>query len=138
MPDDQLRMVLPSTHTDLEEAVKRVQGFVQCLELDDELAYTVTLLASEAITNGMDHGNAWDASLTVDVQISATDKLIECVVTDRGRGFEFNTVDNPLESDGLLRSHGRGLYLMRTMADEFHIEGGGTQVRLRLYRTDSN
>ncbi len=32
--------------------------------------------------------------------------------------------------DNVMRSHGRGLHFMRTMANEMHVERGGSRLRL--------
>ncbi len=137
MPDALLQFSLPSTHESLEDAVEKMQAFLEGLELSESLAYIVTLLASEAITNGMAHGNKWEAIRTVDVRIEATDAAIECCVSDQGDGFRLDNIDNPLDPDNLLQSSGRGLYFMRTMADEFHTENSGSRIRLRFNRPGS-
>ena len=135
MPEKRLRLSLSSTYANLESAVNQVRSFVQGLGLTESLAYTITLLASEAITNGMGHGNAWDVSRNVEVLIDASDDCIECCVSDQGDGFDPSDIDNPLEAEALMRGHGRGLHFMRTMADEFSVEDGGSKIRLRFFHS---
>ena len=60
MSQKKLDLVLGSTFEELDCAVEALQEFIPTMELDDDLAYRVILLASEALTNAMEHGNQWD------------------------------------------------------------------------------
>lgn len=62
MSQKRLELVLGSTFEELDCAVEALQEFIPTMELDDDLAYRVILLASEALTNAMEHGNQWDES----------------------------------------------------------------------------
>jgi serine/threonine-protein kinase RsbW len=52
-------------------------------------------------------------------------------VEDEGSGFRSDVVPDPTSPDNLLRTHGRGLYLMRTLMDEVNFEQGGSVVHMR-------
>ena len=63
-------------------------------------------------------------------------------VRDQGEGFDPETVANPLEPDNLLKSSGRGIFLIRNFMDEVHLQRapeGGMEVRMvkRLHPAES-
>jgi len=58
-------------------------------------------------------------------------KEISIVVTDQGKGFDFEkTVSNGITSDPA-SEHGRGILLMKAYMDDVHFERGGSEVHLR-------
>ena len=54
---------------------------------------------------------------------------MELVVTDEGGGLHLSDRD-ALSEENLLADHGRGLLLMRELADEVYLEEGENTVRL--------
>lgn len=130
MANKSLQLELASTFDNLERAVDETGRFLRELNADEETAYRVVLLVSEAVTNGMKHGNGWDASKMVRLRVTAAEERIECTVSDEGDGFDPSMVGDPLEEVNILSSGGRGLYFMRSMADEMHVECGGSRLRL--------
>ena len=129
-----LHRELPSAFEHLEAIVEESQAFMDDVTDDDELAYRVTLLVSEAVTNAMEHGNQFDAAKTVIVDLAAFADRIELRVEDEGAGFEEAAVADPLAEGQLLEDRGRGLFLMQEFADEVHVEHGGRRLRLILHR----
>ncbi len=130
MARNSLQLELESTFENVERAVDEVSRFLRERCADEETAYRVALLVSEAVTNAMKHGNGWDVSKKVGLQVTAGNGRIECTVSDEGDGFDLAKVEDPLEEGNILRSCGRGLYFMQSMADEMHVERGGRRLRL--------
>ncbi len=132
MSQKKLELELWSTFKDLDDAVEALQDFVPTLDLNDDLAYRVILLASEALTNAMEHGNQWDEKKGATLRLAKEGDRIELIVTDEGEGIHWTQRD-PLTEANRLADHGRGQYFMRTMADEVHIEKQGRRLRLVFY-----
>ena len=59
------------------------------------------------------------------------DGEVSITVRDEGRGFDAATVQDPTAPDNRLLTHGRGIYLMKTLMDEVSFEDGGSAVRMR-------
>ena len=124
-----LELKLASTFAELERAVDLLQAFMQEIQANDDLAYRVVLLASEALTNAMKHGNKWQADKIATICLVVRKHRMELVVTDEGHGLQLPD-RNPLAEKHLLDDHGRGLLFMREMADELHLEESKNSVRL--------
>ena len=129
-----LHLKLASTFDNLERAVEEAEAFMGGLTEEDDLAYHVVLLTSEAVTNAMEHGNGWDPNKHIIFDLTADAERIELSVYDEGDGFEFSSVADPLDNENLLNGRGRGLYFMEHMADELHLEKKGRLLRLIFYR----
>lgn len=98
--------------------------------LDDEKKAGLMLCVSEAVTNGMLHGNAMDEDKVIRIHAVASPGEVRFTVRDEGSGFDPDAVPDPLEEDNLLKTSGRGVFLMRTYCDEVLFDHNGTQVTL--------
>jgi serine/threonine-protein kinase RsbW len=54
-------------------------------------------------------------------------------VRDQGKGFDPTTLDNPLSPENILKTSGRGIFLIRQFMDEVSVEPareGGMEMRM--------
>jgi anti-sigma regulatory factor (Ser/Thr protein kinase) len=59
------------------------------------------------------------------------DGEVAITVRDEGEGFDGSAVPDPTALEKLLFTHGRGIYLMKTLMDEVSFEEGGAVVMMR-------
>jgi serine/threonine-protein kinase RsbW len=117
-----------STFDELERIVDEAEAFYGACFTDDEKVYTGVLLASEVVTNAIEHGNALDATKKVVIEFRATDKSVELWVEDEGPGFDRSQVADPLDSEHLLADGGRGIFLIEKLADQVLYENEGRKI----------
>ncbi len=87
----------------------------------------------EAITNAMVHGNQEDETKSVEVIFNCRGNELEVEVRDQGEGFDAANVPDPTDPSNLLKTSGRGIFLMRTFMDQIEWlprPEGGTAVRM--------
>jgi len=92
----------------------------------------VELALQEALANAIRHGCKNDP--TKQVQCSVTfDSAGEVVIVirDPGPGFKVAEVPNPLEGANLLKSSGRGVFLINELMDTVEFSDEGRQVMMR-------
>jgi len=109
----------------------------QCLPGEE---FDVELALREALENALVHGNQENPERKVHVRCRCQPgNEISIVVTDQGKGFDFETiVRNGITSDPD-SEHGRGIQLMKAYMDDVHFERGGSEVHMRkLARTTSH
>ncbi len=118
--------------------IRRVEPFLQQINevarLDDGSFYRLLMAGTEAVNNGILHGNKSNPSKIVYITcILKKDELI-FRVRDQGKGFRLEDVPNPLEEKNLLKTSGRGIFLMRSLMDKvtFKVTRKGTEVELVL------
>ncbi|HET6567792.1 MAG TPA: ATP-binding protein [Rhodothermales bacterium] len=124
------RIVVQSDFAALERVVEGVDAFARESGADEDLAYRVVLLTTEAVTNAIEHGNALDPSKSVSVDLHSDGDEIEVIVRDEGGGFNLKTLRDPLAEENLLNEGGRGIFLIRTMADAYSFGQDGREVRI--------
>ena len=129
-----IRMTLPSN----PKSIKRVEGFIHKIEkysrLDEIQTNKLMVSLTEAVNNAILHGNKSDAKKKVAVVCLCLPDELVITVADEGKGFKMSNVKNPLEDENLLRTSGRGIFLMRTLMDrvEYEIGKHGSTVTLVL------
>ena len=97
----------------------------------NEDAYGNVLIAvTEAVNNAIQHGNKENGSLQIDVSVLDSTKSVCFSVRDEGPGFDFNNLPDPTAPDNLLKENGRGIFLMKNLADKVEFLGQGNQVSL--------
>ena len=100
------------------------------MKFDEEEQEHVNLAVIEAGTNAIKHGNKEDTNKNATFEFIISEEELTIVVTDEGEGFEREKVANPLEPENLLKSSGRGLFLMEACMDEVVYTENGTVVKM--------
>jgi serine/threonine-protein kinase RsbW len=85
----------------------------------------------EVLANAVIHGNHEGPENQVRVSCRCGTDEISIIVRDEGQGFDIGAVPDPTAPENISSTHGRGIYLMRTLMDEVHFEEGGTVVYMR-------
>lgn len=90
----------------------------------------IPLACDEAITNAIIHGNHSAPDKKVSIQIYVSPNRFRMRVRDEGEGFDLSRVADPTRGEALMRSSGRGVYLMRSIMDVVEFKEGGRVVEL--------
>jgi serine/threonine-protein kinase RsbW len=105
--------------------------------LDDDAAHWVSVAIRESVINAIKHGNRNDASKHVFVEFETARPLdvaeLTIRVRDQGEGFDPGILADPLAPENLLKSSGRGIFLIRNFMDDVQLERapeGGMEVRM--------
>lgn len=131
-----LYIEVTSSFENLEPVIDESQTFVAAHLDDDDLTYQVVLLVSEAVTNAMKHGNRFDDGKRVRLEIVIREDRVIVCVQDEGQGFDPEAIENPLDESNLMRESGRGLFLMKRMADVVTYDRDRRELCLELVRPE--
>jgi serine/threonine-protein kinase RsbW len=86
--------------------------------------------------NAVVHGNRYNANKKVRFSVAKSTERFTVRIADEGDGFDFSRLPDPLSPENLMRTSGRGIFLVRSFVDEFQIrrlEPAGTEVTLVKY-----
>ena len=97
---------------------------------DDEFYGDVLISMTEAVNNAIVHGNKLDPEKSVSVACSIDEKNLVFRITDEGPGFDYDNLPDPTAPENIEKPHGRGVFLMRHLADECAFEDDGRIVEL--------
>jgi len=100
--------------------------------LSDDLVDRVTLAAGEAVGNAVEHGSDQDPKREFRVSWESADDGYWLRVEDDGPGLDPALLEAAGLPDDPLSTRGRGLFLMRALADEVRLEADGRRLALRF------
>jgi serine/threonine-protein kinase RsbW len=105
--------------------------------LDDDGIHWVGVAVRESVVNAIKHGNCNDAAKRVHVEFTPVehDGRPGLAIRVRDEGYDPDALPDPLAPENILKSSGRGIFLMRSFMDEMTLrrapEGGMEVVMLK-------
>ncbi|WP_052098503.1 ATP-binding protein [Paenibacillus stellifer] len=108
-----------------------IDGIIRDLQLE-EAAFAVKLMLTEAVTNAYSHGNGCCDTKPITIRYSLSDGLLSVQVEDEGGGIDPGFLSDTIEEADLLAESGRGLFLIRSFADEVLADGRGITMVKRI------
>ena len=133
MTEQTTRLVLPSHIEAIADGAAAATDFIKNCGVGEEAVFGIDMAVREAITNAMVHGNKEDEAKTVEVTLNCLGHELEIEVQDQGAGFDPTGIPDPTDPANILKTSGRGIFLMRTFMDEVQWSmrpEGGTTVRM--------
>ena len=129
-----IRLDLPSSmqHVYLLDTI--ILEILKETDFDQETSEQVSLAVIEAGTNAIKHGNQEDLSKSAHFEFIVQSDKLTVIVQDEGKGFKREEVPDPLDPANLLKSSGRGIFLMETCMDSVTFEQSGTTIRMVKYK----
>ncbi|MBL7860473.1 MAG: ATP-binding protein [Cyclobacteriaceae bacterium] len=128
-----IRIEIPS----LSENVRMIESFIdnakEKFQLNDDIYGNIMIAVTEAVNNAIKHGNKSDSSKNVFLALSLQDGMIKFRVEDEGRGFDYHNLPDPTAPENLEKPGGRGIFLMKHLADEVDFSEKGKVVELSFY-----
>lgn len=103
--------------------------------LDDDARHWVSVAIREVVINAIKHGNRNDSSkhVFVDLETPQDQSALTIRVRDEGEGFVPEEVADPLAPENLLKSSGRGIFLIRNFMEDVELlkaPQGGMEIRM--------
>ena len=90
----------------------------------EEEIHKIGMAVREGVVNAYNYGNKQDRRKKIVMIVEFEPEAMVVHVLDEGRGFELTEIPDPLAEENLLRTSGRGLFLMRAFMDEFTVQRG--------------
>lgn len=118
------------------ESLSQIENFVdnlceQYAICEDDYG-NILIAITEAVNNAITHGNGLNLNKKVSLHIIGNPQEIEFVVEDEGDGFDYATVPDPTLPENLEKTSGRGIFLMRSLADNIAFENNGRKIKLKF------
>ena len=124
---------LPSNHESVAVLENFVDDLVSNLHIGDDVYANLMTCLNEAITNAIFHGNKQnpDKKVYINLEVINQKRLI-FNVADEVAGFDFNDIPDPTDEANLEKLTGRGVYIMKKLADQCIFNTLGNEVELHF------
>lgn len=118
----------------LPENIRIVESFIDnakdTYHISDDLYGNIMVAITESVNNAILHGNKSDSKKMVDLSLELSEDKLTFKVIDQGEGFDFENLVDPTAPENLEKVGGRGIFLMKHLADDINFEENGKQVEL--------
>ena len=127
-----VNLKLESTLASVDTVEQTAVDFARRAGFDDDTGMNIAMVAREAAVNAVVHGNKYDPAKSVDAVFELTADALIIRISDQGGGLDPDTIPDPLAPENLMRSSGRGVFLMKAFMDEVHFRQlePGTEITL--------
>lgn len=127
------KMSLSSELISLNEAEKFIQEFCSDCSVDQTRLSEVQSAVLAAVSNAIQYGHREHGPrlFYLECYISESNSM-NFVVSDSGKGFDFNNIPDPTDPANIEKQCGRGIYLMRKLADKCTFKKNGSEVVLEF------
>ncbi len=127
---NKLSFQVESQFAEVATASSRVLDFVQARRPGERFLFDVRLAFEEALANAIEHGNRFDKSKQVEVNVSFSGDELVLRLKDGGSGFNFAGTLKTEETGNIPRPRGRGILLINHLVDRVVVEPPGNEVVL--------
>lgn len=104
---------------------------------DEDDCHKIGMSVREGVINAFQYGNGQRRDRKIYLTFELLPEKLVIHVVDQGRGFDLADVPDPLTEENLLKTSGRGIFLIRTFMDEFSVgrslSGGAEVIMAKLY-----
>jgi serine/threonine-protein kinase RsbW len=131
-----LERSLDSTLDSVDSAEELALGVAQRAGFDEDDLMKIGMAVRESMVNAVVHGNRYNANKKVRFSVAHNRERLTVRIADEGEGFDVSSLPDPLAPENLMRTSGRGIFLIRSFMDEFDIrrsERGGMELTLVKY-----
>ncbi len=122
----------PSRTENLTLIEKMVDEVCEEHKINEDYYGNILIALTEAVNNAIQHGNKKDSNKMISVAYQSNAKKLVFTVKDEGEGFDYDNLPDPTEPANLEKTNGRGVFLMRNLADEVSFYDEGSKVELNF------
>ena len=109
---------------DLAESI--VTRVAQAAGFGEDDLHKLGMAVREGVINAYNYGNCQDQRKKIHLAVEFEPETMVVHVVDEGCGFELSEIEDPLTEENLLRTSGRGIFLMRAFMDGLAVRRGPT------------
>jgi serine/threonine-protein kinase RsbW len=132
MAGDRFSYRLDSTLETVDNAEQTATRIASESGFGEDEVLQIAMAVREAAVNAVLHGNAYDPEKKVELEFVRTAADLVITIRDQGKGMDLAKIPNPLAPENLLKTSGRGIFLIRSFMDsvEIHPSHTGTEIKL--------
>jgi serine/threonine-protein kinase RsbW len=108
------------------------QRIAQSAGFGDDDCYKISMAVHEAVINAVRYGNEEQRHKKITMIVEVGPEKLVVHIVDQCRGLNLADIPDPLADENVMKTSGRGIFLMRTFMDEFDVrrsnEGGAEIV----------
>jgi serine/threonine-protein kinase RsbW len=134
MTEQRVSYTLDSSLETIDSAEEKATRIAADLGFGDDEVMQISMAVREGAVNAVLHGNAYAPDKKVTLAFEQTGGELIITIRDQGPGMDLSKIPNPLAPENLLKTSGRGIFLMRSFMDVVEIRPSSTGTELKLIK----
>jgi len=123
---------LPSTYESITLLENLIEDIADKFKISEDTFANMMTCLNEAAINAIVHGNKLDPNKKVIVNADVDTKRAIWTITDEGEGFDYNQLPDPTAEENLEKLTGRGVFILKHLADQCIFNSRGNEVELHF------
>lgn len=107
-----------------------IDDVCQIYNVSEDNYGNILIAVTEAVNNAISHGNKNNPDKLVYIGFDNAGSQLRFKIKDEGNGFDYSSLPDPTDPENLGKINGRGVFLMKNLADKIEFAGNGTEVFL--------
>jgi serine/threonine-protein kinase RsbW len=124
------KLSIPSDFGSIAKVETLVDSVCERLAVNEDYYGNVLIAVTEAVNNAIEHGNMMKNELSVDVHVGDKEMDFCFNIRDKGVGFDYRNLPDPTSPENIEKENGRGIYLMKSLAEAVEFEENGASVSI--------
>jgi serine/threonine-protein kinase RsbW len=131
-----LSFTIKSSRSEILKFEKVLEDINGEFGLEHDRFINCQIAISEALVNAIVHGNKENPDKSVCINIGYDKSTLVIKIKDEGEGFNLEEIPDPTKNDNLLKEHGRGLYIIKSLVDKFECNSSekGTEFVITIVK----
>ncbi len=125
---------IPSELNNLPVVESMIDKACQTVGIDEDMYGNVLIAVTEAVNNAIIHGNSMSVGKKVKLEFYEANDGFGFTICDEGTGFDHEHLPDPTAPENIEKENGRGIFLMRNLADEVLFNDKGNEVSVFFNR----
>jgi serine/threonine-protein kinase RsbW len=123
----------PSVAENVHLVEKMIDSVCDELKVNEDHYGNILIALTEAVNNAIHHGNKLNPDKTTTVSCDLESNKLKFKVQDEGVGFDYTNLPDPTAPENIENPNGRGIFLMKNLADEIAFDNEGRIVELTFH-----
>lgn len=124
------RLDITSSYDNIRLVERLVEDVCDVFNVSEDSYGNILIAVTEAVNNAIYHGNKENPEKHIKIGFESAENKIRFSVTDEGSGFDYDSLPDPTDPFNIDRPHGRGVFLMKNLADKVEFNNNGQEVML--------
>jgi serine/threonine-protein kinase RsbW len=115
---------------------RMIEDVCDLFNISEDYYGNILVSLTEAVNNAIYHGNQSNPNKSIDISFKSHPDRVSFSVKDEGPGFNYESLPDPTNPENIEKPNGRGVFLMRNLADNVTFEDNGSKVILDFRTMD--
>ncbi|MBI4929941.1 MAG: ATP-binding protein [Bacteroidetes bacterium] len=126
------KLLIPSKSENIVLVEKLVDDVCDLFDIKEDIYGHLLVALTEAVNNALQHGNKANPNKNIEITFKVKNDTLYFTIKDQGTGFDFTNLADPTDPKNIEKPTGRGIFLMKHLADKVAFEDKGTKVMLEF------